>query len=166
MVRHGLFLALSLCLVMLKPAQSRAEAFNLFFQDKEEWFLQMAKQSHFAIDTSAVAIILYEKCVCDLEQGSGLDNMLRKKIRRIIKVLRKGGVSYGDFRVLVPAMPGSHVEIRNVKGTTYKLSGTELTSQELSADNLAKNKTDFLAQVKGSLPGVEEGFSTGYQLYH
>ncbi len=147
----GLYFALFYC------NQSRAGTSNPFFQDKEEWFLQMAKQSRFPIDTSAVAVVLYEKCVCDLEQGSGLDNMLRRNVRRIIKVLRKGGVSYGDFRVLVPAMPGSHVEIRNVKGTTYKLNGTELASLELNADNLAKNKTDFLAQVKGSMPGVEEG---------
>ncbi len=154
MQRRYLSLLAVLCLIILNTGKVRAGSRNHFFQDKDEWFLQMAQQSRFPIDTSAVAIILYEKCVTEIQLSSG---SVQQDIRRIIKILRKSGTHYGDFRIQVPTIRGGGVDIRNVRGTTYRYNGSELASLKLNTENLAKNKSEFLTQTKGSMPGVEEG---------
>jgi hypothetical protein len=143
--------------VLLGSSGLTVQASNPFFQDKDEWFRKMAGQSVFPIDPSAVAVILYEKCTYDLESGFKLDNSLRREFRQVIKIVKKGGVGNGDVRIVYPSSPGSQIDIKNIKGTTYNLVGNELVKKALTTDNIARDKTSFMVQSKFSMPAVEEG---------
>lgn len=142
-----------LFLVLLSSTKNHAGSRNIFFQDNEEWFLKMAKEDRFQIDTSAVAVILYEKCVTEMQFTTGV----QRNVRQIIKILRRSGNKYGDFRIIMPTDRGGSLAIRSVRGTTYQYNGSGLTSLKLNQENLARDKTDFITQVKGSMPGVEPG---------
>jgi len=117
----------------------------------------MLQQQRFNSDSSAVAIILYDKSTYDLESEMSMNGTMKQKVRRIIKVLKPGGVSYGDITILVRSTGGSRSDIRGVKASTYALEGGKLVRHELDADNIAKDRTNYLVQNKFSLPAVQAG---------
>ena len=129
----------------------------LFFHDKDEWFLKMARQQKFDLDTSAPAIVLYEQRSYDLQSSMRLNGMMIQQVHRVIKILNRKGVSYGDISILLRHAPGSGTSIHNLKGTTYTADNGQLAIHRLAADNIAKDETKYLMQAKFSMPAVQPG---------
>ena len=142
-----LIAALLLASAIFFPSRAAADR---FFEDNDAFFLKYLKQDKFELDTSAEAIVLYERHTNSV--GS-------QRIRKIIKIIKKSGVSYAD--VLIPIPAGSHF-VNNVHGCTYNLESGKIIKQELSKDNVGMEQTDVIKEEKISMPAVKEGSIIDY----
>jgi hypothetical protein len=110
----------------------------------------MLKQSSFAIDTSAQAVILYEKGEAVLERG-----LLTFKIERIIKINGTEGIN--ELSTINVPISKSSI-IRKIKGETYNLDQELITKQSIEkADVLNDKTTAYVSVTKFNLPAVKSG---------
>src|SRR4051812_36920676 len=92
-----------IALALIIGSAQRTIASSRFYQDKDEWYQKMVEQQKFSLDTSAVAIILYEKSSYDLQSEFTTSGNMIKKIHMVFKILKRSGASYGDVTILIPS---------------------------------------------------------------
>lgn len=128
----------------IAPAQDKDVLAN------EASMKKMLQQSSFTIDTSAQAVVLYEKGEAILERG-----LLTFKIERIIKITGTEGVN--ELSTINVPISRSSV-IRKVKGETYNLDQELITKQSIEkADVLSDKTTAYVSVTKFNLPAVKPG---------
>ncbi len=125
-----------------------------FFQDDDAFFLKYLQQQKFEIDTSAVAVVLYEYNSYDLHSS---DAMLKHQVRRIIKIVKKNGSEYADINIPLPVSRFTFYRVNKVHGTTYNLENGNLVKQEIDGDNISLERSNALKERKISMPAVHEG---------
>lgn len=110
----------------------------------------LLKQSSFNIDTTAQAIVLYEKGEALLD-----NNNLTFIVERIIKITGQEGVN----QLATIDVPMSRwTIIRKVKGETYNLENDEIVKQSIEKSDILNDKTTEYATVsKFNLPAVKPG---------
>ncbi|PSK89360.1 transglutaminase superfamily protein [Taibaiella chishuiensis] len=143
-------LASAFCLVMQgATAQNKA---SLTDPAQMKTLLQ---KSVFDIDTSAKAVIIYEKGWFESFESAPV-----YKLERIVKIIGKDAVD--DFaRISVPASKRSLV--RKVTGETYNLENGEIVKQSVEKADLIKEKITANTRVtKFALPGVKTGSVVHY----
>jgi hypothetical protein len=108
------------------------------------------QKNKFDIDSTAQAIVLYEK-------GSSwlADNVLEYRIERTIKFLGDGAIN--DLGVInIPYNYRSSVT--KIEGTTYNLEGGKIIVQSLDGSEILKERMNENVSVsKFNLPGIKKG---------
>ncbi len=146
-----------ICLLLLLHTL-QAHARN-YFKDKPDFIERNLKRSCYDIDTSAAAVVLYEKYDFDLSGGR---NIMTFKVRRVIKILKKSGISNADINVVVYHIRNRYSKISKISGTTYNLDSGVVTTQKLDADNTSSGTYDKIKEKKFSMPSVHEGSIIDY----
>ncbi len=130
-----------------------------YFKDKPGFIEQNLKIAQYDIDTSAVAVVLYEKYDYDL---TGTTNVIECKVRKVIRILKKGGVQHGNVDLPLYYSHSHSAKIKKISGTTYNLEGGKVTEQPLDAENIFKGSYEHLKEKKFSMPAVREGSIIDY----
>lgn len=99
----------------------------------------------YAPDTSATALILYEKRWISVDVGASLTQERRMEVYRRIKILKEDGKSYADFKL---AYDVDSERILGIKVTTYNEENGKVKSTKLD------RKYIFTENVTGSLNTV------------
>ncbi len=106
----------------------------------------LAKEK-FAIDSTAQAIVLFEKALFDV-QG-------KYKIERLVKILDQNAIN--DFAV-VHINKGNHSLLRRLKSVTYNLEHGEINAQTFEKEDLLKEKiTEDISLSKFNIPSIKTG---------
>ncbi len=115
----------------------------------------LLQKSVFNIDTSAKAVILYEKGSYDFVYGTAV-----YKIERIVKIIGKEGVD-AYSAIDIPAAEGA--QVRKVSATTFNLENDEIVKQSVEKADLVKEKlTKNTKVIKFNLLGVKTGSVVHY----
>lgn len=107
-------------------------------------------QEKFDIDTSARAVVLYEKGASYTHSGT-----IMYRIERVIKIIHQDAAN--DLsKVNIPY--GSDYWVRKVSGITFNLENGVITRQEVESNDMLKDKvTKDLTVSKFNLPSVKAG---------
>ena len=130
-----------------------------YFKDEADFIQQHLKQNKYALDTSASAIVLYEKYTYDLTGSSGI---LVLRVRKVIKILNKNGIKYSDVEIPVYYSNTFHSNIKQISGTTYNIKGESVSEESLETENIFKGTSDHIKEKKFSMPAVHEGSVIDY----
>lgn len=110
----------------------------------------MLQQSSCSIDTSAQAVVLYEKGEATLE-----GYQLTYKIERIVKIFGTEGVN-AFASVDIPK--SKQAIIRKIKAETYNLEQDVINRQSIEKSDILNDKTtDYTSIFKFNLPAVKPG---------
>lgn len=113
------------------------------------------EQTRFPIDTSAKAIVLYEKGDVFIRNGT-----LERQEERVVKILGSDAVQ--DFATISIAK-GDYSAVTKIKGETYNLRDGVIEKQEIVSDDILKDEIDKHTTVlKFNLPSVKEGSVVRY----
>jgi hypothetical protein len=135
-------------MLLLTPGVSQGQQKDV--NDDPKQIRQYLEQSQFSIDTTAQAIILYEKGTAFMYQGN-----VSYKYDCTAKILHKESIS--DLGT-VYIFKGSNASIRKVTGITYNLENGEVVKQEIEKSDVLKEKiSDGAGTSKFNLPSVKEG---------
>jgi len=106
-------------------------------------------QSRFEIDSSAQAVVLYEKGLANT-----ISNSFTYTVEKTIKIIGKDGLK--EATVVIPVNENSVV--RKVKGVTYNLEGIEISEQRIENSEIIREQvSDGVFVAKFNLPSVKEG---------
>lgn len=123
------------------------------------------KQKTYAIDTSAEAVVFYEKSDVsfgyDDNYGFYIDSYLH--IRK--KVLKKSGMDRGE--IVIPfyrSSAGKEQYITDIDGATYNIENGSLVKNDLKKQSIFSEKiTNTNYKIKVSMPNVREGSIIEYK---
>lgn len=121
--------------------------------DKAELEMQIYEK-----DTSAVAVVLYDSGESKMEydQQNGFRLFFNRHLR--LKVLKKEGVRYGDFRLYLYKGGGDEEKLTNVKALTYNLEGGKIVKDELKRSDVNSEEVNkYNIMQVFSLPNVKTG---------
>lgn len=108
------------------------------------------QQTKFDIDSTAQAVILYEKGNATMEGGN-----ISFTIERIVKILGKEAIE--DFGTIDIAK-GKDVQVTDIKATTYNLEGGQIIKQSINRSDIFKDKvTKGVVISKFNLPSLKTG---------
>ena len=116
------------------------------------------KMTVFDKDTSAVAVILYEKGVSKIEynQTTGWHLFFTKHQR--IKILKDEGVDYADFQIKLNVNGSDKEEVSGLKAVTFNLENGKITKDELNRRDVHLDEVNKYNQLQSfSLPNVKAG---------
>ncbi|MCK3684068.1 DUF3857 domain-containing protein [Maribellus sp. YY47] len=109
-------------------------------------------------DTSASAVILYEKGNSAIRyvQGEGWKLYFTKHQR--IKILKKEGVEYADFKIGLNASQSSKEEVNGLKAITFNLEDGKIIKDELNRKDVHLEEVNKFHNMQSfSLPNVKVG---------
>jgi transglutaminase-like putative cysteine protease len=119
----------------------------------------------FPQDTTAEAVVLYERCVTRIDySGGGL--VVVSEIHRRLRILTKSGLDRATISIPVYSVPGKSERIESVEGVTYNLTGTgdQVSTTKLSRAGIVTERvSDNVSYQKLTLPNVREGFVIEYR---
>lgn len=143
-----LIIALNITLLVFIQVSTFAQKENIV--ENEALLKEYLQKTKFDIDSTAQAIVLYEK-------GSSwvADNVLEYRIERTIKFLGDGAIS--DLGVInIPY--NDRTSVTKIEGTTYNLDDGKVMVQPLSESDILKDKINENVSVsKFNLPGIKKG---------
>ncbi|MEM6316498.1 MAG: DUF3857 domain-containing protein [Bacteroidota bacterium] len=150
MKRFNFSLLLLLLITQLAWSQKKTK-----FGDIDRADLAMTE---YAADTSAKAVILYDDGYTDLDyiKGRGFAVNFTRHVR--IKVLKKSGLDYADFSILLYQNTKEREKVVKFKAITHSLKNgkavaTKVSKKELFNENLSENRS----VAKVAMPQVEVG---------
>lgn len=118
--------------------------------NNEQLLLQHLNQSVCPNDTSAQALILFEKGTSFISDG-----YLKQTIERVVKIYKKDAAS--DFATINIGR-GSYTSVTKIKGITYNLENDAISKQEITKADILKDAIDRdISVAKFNLPSVKEG---------
>ena len=144
--------------------------FLVFFQGRahsqefdEAFYKSNLKTKSYALDTSAEAIILYEKGTAHIKLvGNGYK--LAFAVRRIIKILKTSGQNNGNVKELYRNSPHHVGMVMNIRGATYNLVNGNVVKTELDKSTIADKKTNHnFNEFAFAMPLVTEGSIVDYE---
>ena len=113
--------------------------------------LEELRMTTCSVDSSASAVILFDKGEIGLEQD--LRATFKRHIR--IKILTKGGLDWGNYSL---RLRRGNQGIAKLKGSTYNLEGGNVVESSMDDKSVFRGKFDkYRDQVKFTLPNVKEG---------
>ncbi len=118
--------------------------------ENEQLLKQYLEQKKFDIDTSAQAVVLYEKGITFVYK-----DRLEYKIDRIVKILSKDAIP--DFGTITISK-GQHTAVNKIIGETYNLENGAVVKQTIERADILKDKiTEDVNLSKYNLPSVKAG---------
>lgn len=109
-------------------------------------------------DTSASAVILYEKGKSEIryDQNNGWYLDFEKHVR--IKILKKEGVKYGDFQIPLYKGSSDTEDVNSLKAITFNLENGKIVKSELGKKDVHKEEVNKYNNLESfSLPNVKVG---------
>ncbi len=109
-------------------------------------------------DTTAVAVILYENGTSEIEylQNEGWRLVFNKHQR--IKILKKDGVNYADFQILLNVSGSDREEMHSLKAITFNLEDGKVVKDELSRKDVHHEEVNKYRNLETfSMPNVKVG---------
>jgi hypothetical protein len=104
--------------------------------------LQDIQMTKYEKDTSAAAVILmdYGKSSLPYSQENGF-SVLFERITRI-KILKKDGLSWGDFEIPLYKSGSAEEKVSGLKGVTYNLEGGKVVETKVKNENIFKESVN------------------------
>lgn len=140
--------------------------FNIYAQKHElgEVTLEELKEKSFAKDTSAVAVVLYEKgkTYFDYSQGEGFKMATDVEVK--IKIYKKEGYEWANKSIAYYVGGTTDESVSFSKAITYNLVNGAIEKTKLKSDGQfveKKNKSWSLSKI--SMPNVKEGSIIEYK---
>jgi hypothetical protein len=139
-----------ICTIALVLVKSLCFAQKENVIEHEELIKEYLQKKRFEIDTTAQAVILYERGYSSLIEG-----YLEYHIERTVKILGPKAVS--EFGI-VNIPKGTYSSITKIKGVTYNINNDLVNKQIIEKSDILKDKvTDGLTVAKFNLPDVQVG---------
>jgi hypothetical protein len=140
-----------MCSVILLAVSGNVLAQD-FEDDKDAFINKYLKQDRYELDTSAPAIVLYEKFTYDLMRS---ETMICK-VKKIIRINKKSGIKYGDVDVAVYNARDFYAKISHISATVYNIEHGQVKEQDITSENIDKQMYDHRKEQKFSIPSVRE----------
>lgn len=118
--------------------------------DNKDTLKYYLEKNHYSLDSSAQALILFEK-------GSSLlkNSVLTYHIQRTVKIINP---VVADQVAMIAVPEIGVMTVRNIKGATYNLENGTVIEQELKKSDIVKDKITHLATaLKFVLPSLKAG---------
>ena len=129
----------------------------------EEFFRQHLLTTSYPLDTSADAIILYEKGEVQINKIGNTYNRVFH-VHKIIKILRASAQSQGNISQYYRNSGDGRSFVRKIKATTYNLAGNEVVATSLDQNAVADDKLNkHYHLLKFAVPAVKAGSVIDYQ---
>jgi len=107
-------------------------------------------------DTSAVALILDE--FGDAYFDNNNDHNLLFEYHARIKILKKGGVSYGTFEIPLRKSDGRTERVVSVRASSFNIENGSMRETKLDTKNVfLENQSKYYDAKKFAIPNVKEG---------
>ena len=136
-------------------AQDASEAPKVRFEKVSEEELAMKTYSN---DTTAEAVILYDdgSSYVKYEVEKGFVLTFERFVR--IKILKQGGVDWGNFNIALYSYNSNREEMTSAKGTTFNLENGKTVKSELKKDAIFRERQNkYYETVRLSMPSVKVG---------
>lgn len=125
--------------ILLAPCLSSAQPSSFPFGKVTYRELEMASYDK---DTSAIAVVLNETGEAYIENSDNYNLIFKHHLK--IKILKKGGLKYGDFEILLRKNDKSSEILRSVKASTFNTDNGPITEVKLNAKNIfTENKSKY-----------------------
>ncbi|MDR3680240.1 MAG: transglutaminase-like domain-containing protein [Flavipsychrobacter sp.] len=154
--RNKLFLIFIFCFSVVNATAK-------VFTPGAELIKENINKIYYSIDTSANAIILYEKvCITPIFNGYGLCE--HKNIKKIIKILTEAGKYYGNINDAAYFSEYSFAKFSKPEGKTYNWENDSLKVSNLDELNSTQEiENDYSIALKFSMPEVKAGSIIEYE---
>lgn len=109
-------------------------------------------------DPEAAAVILSDVGNAKIAFSAGAGFQITYIIHKVIKVLTKGGVSYGDFQIPYYSIPGRTDLVGSVKGFVYNESNGNIVKEKIGKEHIFDEEVSKTYRIKKiSAPNIKEG---------
>ena len=149
----GNYFRRALVFLLLLSMQASAKD---YFKENPHFIEDNLKQTSYSLDTSASAIVLYEKYTYDMTSMSAA-NTIMYRVKKIVKILKKSGIHFADVDVHVYNSKKHYSKIRKISAIAYNLDNGVITEDKLDEDNIDKGIYEHVQSKKFSIPSVREG---------
>jgi hypothetical protein len=147
------FLAFAFSMQLI--AQNDQEAPKVKFEKVSEDELKMVTYPN---DTTAEAVILYDNGSSYVKYDSNKGFILTHERFVRIKILKKEGVSWGNFTIALYSYGGNEEDLTVLKGTSFNLENGKIVKSELKKDAIFRERQNkFTETVRLALPSVKIG---------
>ena len=155
MTKIMILLVVTLMLSLQLVAQEVPEAPKVRFEKVSEDELTMKTYPN---DSTAEAVILYDDgssyVKYEVEKGFVLN--YERFVR--IKILKQGGVDWGNFNIALYSFNSNREEMTSAKGTTFNLENGKIVKSELKKDAIFRERQNkYYETVRLSMPSVKVG---------
>ncbi len=121
-------------------------------------------KTSYPLDTSARAVVLYEKVYFTVYYSNKYGLCQHKNIRKIVKILTDAGKGYGDIKDEAYYNEFAFAEFTKPEGTTYNWEGNEIKKTKFDeASSKLESESDYLVALKFSMPEVKAGSIIEYE---
>ena len=139
------------------PARVHSQEFD------DDFYISNLNKKKYALDTTAGAIVLYEKGTARFVPVANGYKM-SYKVRRIINILDTTGNRTAKVRQYYPNSVNNPGQAMNISGTTYRLASNKLVKTELDKNAVKDEKTDkYNSLLSLVMPAATEGCIIDYQ---
>lgn len=143
----------SLAIVLLFISEASAQEFKLGKVSIEE-----LKEKRHAIDTSAVAAILYKKGNVRLDYNQNDGFVLTTEVETRIKIYKKEGANYANQTINYTISGNSKESIQISDANTFNLVNGKIEKTKLKSDGIFDQLVHkFLGRKKITMPNIVEG---------
>ncbi len=119
---------------------------------------ELVKMTVYEKDSSANAVVLYDNGKSELNFNTVDGWKINFSRHQRIKVLKKEGVGYGDFRILLYGRNTDTEDLIGLKAITYNIKNGAVVATKLEKKDVYKEQVnDNLTAVSFSMPDVKEG---------
>jgi len=149
-------LLLPLCALLLLSVHVSAKNSKVKFGRIEKEDLEMTIYDQ---DSSAVAVVLYENGTSHIDYSTLTNGWkLTFEKHQRIKILKKEGVEYADFRIGLHKSGSDYEELQNLKAITFNLEGDKIVENELERKGILSEEVNkYLNMTSFTLPNVKVG---------
>jgi len=131
--------------------------------DEPGFFEKYVRQNRYYIDTTANAIMLFERVNYSIDI-TGANYVLRKQVRRIIKVITDDQKHIADVHEYVRDEYNGPGGSSDLKAVTYNWQNGKMTEDRVDKNAVAYERTNKnYAAMKFSMPAVHAGSVIDYQ---
>ena len=155
MTKITILLMVAFMLSVRLVAQDASEGPKVRFEKVSEEELAMKTYSN---DTTAEAVILYDdgSSYVKYEVEKGFVLTFERFVR--IKILKQGGVDWGNFSIALYSYNSNREEMTSAKGTTFNLENGKTVKSELKKDAIFRERQNkYYETVRLSMPSVKVG---------
>ena len=109
-------------------------------------------------DPDAEAVVLSDVGNAKIAFSAGSGFQITYNIHKVIKVLSKGGVSYGDFQIPYYSIPGRTDLVGSIKGFVYNESNGGIVKEKIGKEHIFEEEVSKTFRIKKiSAPNIKEG---------
>jgi hypothetical protein len=109
-------------------------------------------------DPDAEAVVLSDIGDTKIAYSAGAGFQITYRLHKVIKILTKGGVSYGDFQIPYYSIPGRTDLVGGIKGFVYNESNGSIVKEKIGKEHVFEEEVSKTYRIKKiSAPNIKEG---------